>query len=466
MSAIERQSSPSGAPASVSAARKLQAGFAIALLLTCGALALAYATTVELVAGNRQATRAEGALTELQGILAGLNNVEESRLAWVTAGAAMHNLRVERSHEPACGVCHSAYTRPIETEHFRQTHVAMIAELGQHVHGLRALIASEPSQQPNLAALQSLIERKIALAREDIPAEKFGGFTAQRSELLKQSSDLTRQIQINASAILKAANRDLARRLLERTAWVRNEIAAVSLLGLFTLGAAIGAYLVVRRDLARRQTLEDELRKSLAVKETLLQEVHHRVKNNLQVICSLLSLQTGASGDENARGVLREAEDRVRSMALVHEKLYRSGDPVNIDFSDYIQTVSDRLLRAYGSELRDIRVTTSPSQVYLDLDRAMLCGIIVNELVTNALRHAFSDEGKGEVAIALQPGEGRLQLSVRDNGVGMAPEAASHSAPTLGLRLVHMLTKQLKGTLETRSGSGTEVIITFPQVAG
>ena len=450
----------------LSATAKIQVGFSIALVCALGALALSYRTTTRLIDSNNLAVRATGALTELQGILAGLNNIEESRLAWVAAGTAMHNLRVRRSRESACGLCHSPQTRPVEAERFRDTHLAMVSDLSRHLQGLRPLAVLDPSQPQKLGLLESLVQAKAALAKQGIPPENIAGFSEQQSAVLQQETHLTRQIEEIVAGMERAEGQVLTRQSGARAATVRNEIFAVSLLGFLTLCAAVVAYAVLHRDLARRQVLERELLRSLQVKEALLKEVHHRVKNNLQVICSLLSLQTSTVADEHTRNVLWEAEARVRSMALVHDKLYRSGDPVNIDLTDYIQTLSHQLLEVYGSPLRHIQLTMSRSTVHLDLDRAMLCGMIVNELLTNAFRHAFPHRGEGEVAIALEPDGSQVLLSVRDNGVGMPAEKQPGSALTLGLNLVRMLTKQLKGTLETRSGPGTEIVITFPQVAG
>ena len=138
----------------LSAMHRMQAASSIALVFLLGVLVLTYRTTVRLVETNHLVTHADAAITELDGILAGLDSIENSRLAWVTAGAAMHNLRARRSREPACGLCHDPHTRPIEAERYRRTHVQMILDLSRHVQGLRSMAAFEPPQRQRLAGIE------------------------------------------------------------------------------------------------------------------------------------------------------------------------------------------------------------------------------------------------------------------------------------------------------------------------
>lgn len=216
------------------------------------------------------------------------------------------------------------------------------------------------------------------------------------------------------------------------------------------------------RDITERKRAEEALRASLKEKEVLLREVHHRVKNNLQVISSLLSLQSRQTTDGEARRLLRESESRVRSMAMIHEDLVRSTDLSQIDFGEYARRLSSHLLAGYGIRPDAVSVTVDVSDVRLPIDTAVTCGLILNELVANALIHAFSPGQKGQIHIALRSDTpGQCVLSVRDNGVGIAHRRDRTNADSLGLQLVEALTEQLGGTLEIDTRGGTEVKITF-----
>lgn len=204
-----------------------------------------------------------------------------------------------------------------------------------------------------------------------------------------------------------------------------------------------------------------ELRKMLQEKEVLLQEIHHRVKNNLQIISSLLKLQKRYSSNPEAPDALTESQNRVLSMALIHEKLYENTDFTEIDFSAYISDLAGHLFRSYGIEQEKIKLDVK-SDVLLTMDAAVPCGLIVNELISNALKHAFPNGAPGEIIISLlREGDETLQLVVKDNGTGFPTETLS-TVRSLGLKLVSTLTTQLNGTLEMNGASGTEMKITFP----
>lgn len=207
-----------------------------------------------------------------------------------------------------------------------------------------------------------------------------------------------------------------------------------------------------------------QLRESLEEKETLLREIHHRVKNNLAVVSSLLYLAAARSDDGRAAHVLRESQDRVRSMALVHEELYRSGNLGAISFSDYVSRLLHYVLQSYGGGSPRIRTRLEIREVQLDADSAVPCGLILTELFTNALKHAFPDGRSGTIAVTLQNSDdGCHRLLVSDDGVGIAPGVEIDTAPTLGWRLVRSLTRQLDGTFTIRrTASGTEAALLFP----
>jgi two-component sensor histidine kinase len=215
-------------------------------------------------------------------------------------------------------------------------------------------------------------------------------------------------------------------------------------------------------ELVERERAEAQIKDSLQEKEVLLQEIHHRVKNNLQVISSLLDLQSEYMEDERSIEMLRESRNRVRSMALIHESLYHSEDLAQIDFAEYIQVLSSNLLSSYAIQAADIQLQTNVSDIALTVDTAIPCGLVINELVSNAMKYAFPEGRKGEINIDLHKDvEGPFVLVVQDNGVGFPAEADFRQTSTLGLRLVNTLVKQLRGTIELERQDGTRFEITF-----
>ncbi|RKE35751.1 putative ATPase [Paraburkholderia sp. BL23I1N1] len=200
----------------------------------------------------------------------------------------------------------------------------------------------------------------------------------------------------------------------------------------------------------------------LEEKEALLQEVHHRVKNNLQLISSLLNLQASRVTDRSVAELFADSRNRVRSMALVHENLYRAGNFARIMMATHVRTLCGHLSRAYDMRQMAVELEIEVDDVQLDMNRAVSCGLIINELVSNALKHAFPDGRGGSVRVELGlVDEERCRLTVADNGVGIAPEFSLDEADSLGLQLVHDLTHQLHGTLELSRVGGTTCSILF-----
>ena len=217
---------------------------------------------------------------------------------------------------------------------------------------------------------------------------------------------------------------------------------------------------VVSHDITTRKAGEDKLHASLAEKELLLKEIHHRVKNNLQIISSLLSLQSNTIDSPETRELVRESQNRVRSMALIHEKLYRSDNLAQIDFGEYLRNLTRDLFRSYSAG--GVTLKLQAEEIQLDVDAAIPCGLIVNELVSNALKYAFPQGRSGELLIRFsQVAHDRYALSVTDNGVGLPGDLDVRQAKTLGLQLVNMLVTQLRGTLDVISDDGTTFLITF-----
>ncbi|MBU7032267.1 MAG: PAS domain S-box protein [Theionarchaea archaeon] len=220
----------------------------------------------------------------------------------------------------------------------------------------------------------------------------------------------------------------------------------------------------VCRDITERIEAEEQIIASLQEKEVLLKEIHHRVKNNMQVISSLLNLQSGYIPDESMQEIFKESQNRIKSMALVHEKLYQSRDFTKIDLNEYVRTLVRDLIRSYGQKAGNIMVTIDVETVYLEVDMAIPCGLIINELVSNSLRHGFPGDRRGELHISLHSVGNTLTLVVKDNGVGFPPGFNYRDTESLGLRLVTILAEdQLHGRIELNQSEGTQFCIMFEE---
>jgi PAS domain S-box-containing protein len=215
-------------------------------------------------------------------------------------------------------------------------------------------------------------------------------------------------------------------------------------------------------DISEQRRVQQVLEASVAEKEVLLKEIHHRVKNNLQIISSLLNLQSTAIRDPLDLALFTESVDRIRSMALIHDRLYKSQDFAGIEFRDYIESLIVSLFHSYGHP--DIEYRADVRDVLLSIDMAIPCGLIINELVTNALKHAFPDRRRGMIAVSLHTRDnGDVELLVADDGIGLPENADLSNVSSLGLHLVKILTDQLEGTLEIRRGNGTTFCVLVPR---
>lgn len=218
-------------------------------------------------------------------------------------------------------------------------------------------------------------------------------------------------------------------------------------------------------DITERKLAETKLKNSLREKEVLLQEIHHRVKNNLQVIYSLLDLQSQHIDNQATLNIFLESQNRVRSMALVHEKLYQSKDFATLNFSEYIRNLIGYLFQVYRVNTNLITLEIDVEEVTLNIDMAIPCGLIINELVSNALKYAFPKSIKGTIKVALSSQvNNQLTLVVRDNGIGFPANWDFKNVKTLGLQLVNVLTNQLDGILELDRSRGTEFRISFAKI--
>lgn len=218
----------------------------------------------------------------------------------------------------------------------------------------------------------------------------------------------------------------------------------------------------LRTEVNERKLAEEQVRASLREKEVLLKEVHHRVKNSLQIISSLLNLQAHRLTDTQTLQALGDSQARVRSMALIHEKLYQSQSLANIDFGEYVRSLANDLFRSYGSTFRGIQLDVQVDAIALELDQAVSCGLILNELMTNALKYAFPDDRSGTIRVELhsEP-EGWFTLRVVDDGVGLPQGFDFKNTRSLGLQLVNSLVRQLDGEIVLEPASGTSIRIVF-----
>ena len=219
-------------------------------------------------------------------------------------------------------------------------------------------------------------------------------------------------------------------------------------------------------EITNRKETEDKLYDTVKEKEILLKEVHHRVKNNLQVISSILSLQASYVSDRKTLEILKESQDRIKTMSFVHESLYQDSDFSSIKLGDYVSTLAQNLIYSYKSDDFNIKLDTHFDEIFLNLYQAIPCGLIINELVSNALKHAFKKISKGKLSIHIYKKANNILLNIGDNGIGMPDNININieNTETLGFQLVHALVDQLDGTIDVNNKNGTEYLIKFEQV--
>lgn len=247
--------------------------------------------------------------------------------------------------------------------------------------------------------------------------------------------------------------------MLTRSGESKNVLLSATLAGDEILGMVM--------DITERKKATEKIKAALKEKEILLKELHHRVKNNMQVVSGLIELQSQQLEDDDAREIFNETRDRVSSMALIHENLYKASDLGNINFAQYIRTLTKHLFYSYNVNVDVVQLKTDIEDVFLDVQLGIPCGLIVNELVSNTLKHAFPAERHGEVCISLFHGDdNQYTLIVKDNGKGFPNNLDFRKTKSLGMQLVTMLVDQLEGTIEMKRVEGTEFVISFPEKKG
>jgi two-component sensor histidine kinase len=218
----------------------------------------------------------------------------------------------------------------------------------------------------------------------------------------------------------------------------------------------------LQAEVAGHRRTEERLHAALQEKEMLLREVHHRVKNNLQIIASLLDLQADTLRDPQLHAAVEDSQQRIQAMALIHESLYQGPELARVNATDYLRRLSQRLFDAYGAAER-ITLRLDTEEVRLEVNSAIPCGLILNELLSNALKYAFPDRQAGEIHIALrQTSANTCVLVVRDTGVGFPEGLNFRHTDSLGWQLICVLTEQLEGSIALQRDGGTTVTISFP----
>ncbi len=257
----------------------------------------------------------------------------------------------------------------------------------------------------------------------------------------------------------KLAPRNYEFKFIDRYGRIKNVFTTVAVI------PGTNKSLISLLDITDNKMAENKIKESLLEKEVLLREIHHRVKNNLQIISSLLNLQTSYVGGEETINVLKESQNRVKTMAMVHEKLYQSEDLKDINFKEYLEHLVPDLFYSYGIKRGIIDLQIDVDNLQMDIDTAIPCGLIVNELVTNSLKYAFpGPESNGIVKVKLKKLGDKLELTISDNGRGLPDELNIETTETLGLKMVTILVNQLKGTIELDRTNGTKFRIIFREL--
>ena len=223
-------------------------------------------------------------------------------------------------------------------------------------------------------------------------------------------------------------------------------------------------FVAVFEDITERKEYEAQLEQSIKEKEVLLKEVHHRVKNNMQVISSILNLQSSYISDDAALKIIRESQDRIKSMSFVHESLYQSNTLSEVNFAEYIQNITRNLYHSYAKPGGVIKLEFDLDNIYLNLDTSIPCGLMINEIVSNSLKYAFVGRESGMIYVKFKRlPSGQLELVVGDDGVGLPEDFVIETADSLGLQLVTTLATQVSGNLEIDKSSGTKFTLSFKE---
>jgi PAS domain S-box-containing protein len=216
----------------------------------------------------------------------------------------------------------------------------------------------------------------------------------------------------------------------------------------------------IARDITERRKMEEKLQKTLDDKDVLLKEIHHRVKNNLMMISSLLNIQSRYIKDHDVKEMFLESRNRAKSMAFIHQKLYQTGDMNNIEFSEYLRNLATEIMHSYTSKNARIELKLDLEPNTIDVDRAIPLGLISTELIINCFKHAFP-EGTGEISVKFNKEDGLLNLIIKDDGIGFPEGYDFRTQGNMGMNLVNALTDQIDGSIDMKRENGTKFILQF-----
>lgn len=477
--------------------QKVRVGFGIALAFSLSAVALSYRTTIRLIESNVQLGRSNAAFTNLFGTVAALDNLERSRLAWVNAGRAMHHLRVRRLRDLRCRTCHSSGTESLEAIRFRNTHLSMVTDLNAHSRALRAAIAFEPAVRERWAALEPLIEKKVALARAEADPETMAAFNETESTALDENVRLTPEIRTLITEMERTETGRLARVMESRRTSARGAIAAITLLGFLTLCVSVIAYVIIRRDLARTRVLEEQLRQNAKMEAVgrLAAGVAHDFNNLLTPILSYAELLETELGAEHPLGQYAgEITKAGQTAASVAQQLLAFGrrqalQPQKLNLNAVATNMGALLTRLIGDRHR-VETVLEPELGWVEADPSQIEQVVMN-LVLNA-RDAMPGGGLIELATANASLEARMagscglahggeyvRLAVSDHGPGMDEATRSQmfepffttkqgrKGTGLGLATVYGIVAQSRGGIRVESapGRGTTIEVLLPRTA-
>ena len=224
-------------------------------------------------------------------------------------------------------------------------------------------------------------------------------------------------------------------------------------------------FIGIQNDVTDRKQAEEQIKSSLQEKEILLKEVHHRVKNNLLVVSSLLHWQADYIADPAVLKIFEQSQYRIQSMAIIHEKLYQSKNLAEIDLSEYLETLAKQLECSFNSDYQRITINFDLQAIFLNVETATPCGLIVNELISNVFEHAFPNHETGQIWLKVKENDQKqVTISIEDNGVGLPANLDFKNTESLGLQLVFLLTKQLEGEITVTSNNGTTFTLTFTEL--
>jgi len=317
----------------------------------------------------------------------------------------------------------------------------------------------------NTGTVMAIIEEDKTISLANREAEKLFGYSRKEIEGKKKwtefivAEDLEKMKGYHEQRRVDptSAPMEYEFRIIDKKGSIRDILMSIDVIP----GTKISVASVI--DITERKQAEEQIKASLKEKEVMLREIHHRVKNNMQIVISLLRLQSAKVEDKKTQEILRGCQNRIHTMSIIHEKLYQSKDLAKIDFAQYIDGLAVHVFQSYGVDSNLVAVKTDLEEVLLDLNRAIPCGLIINELLSNSVKHAFPEGKKGEICINLHSDKkGMITLVVSDNGISLPDDIDFRKAQSLGLQMVNDLTRQIGGTIKLDRKGGTAFKVKFP----